>query len=108
MSIRGIDSQIMITRTPEAARDASLIQQRPEVNQQILAERQKVQIAQEQTRVKELEEKDMDGIRTDEDGGGGSGYDSHGGKHPEEEERDEKGRPGMLVPPGDNIFDIRI
>ena len=108
MSIKGIDTQIMITRTPDVSRDASIVQQRPEVNQQILAESQKILVAQEQKRVKETEEAEMEGIRPDEDGGGGSEYEGGGGKHPEEEERDEFGRPGMYVPAGNNILDIKI
>ena len=108
MSIKGIDTQIMITRTPDVARDASFVQQRPEVNQQILAESQKVQVAEDQKRVKETEEAEMEGIRPDEDGGGGSQYEGSGGNNPEEEERDEFGRPGMYVPASNNILDIRI
>ena len=108
MSIKGIDTQIMITRTPDVSRDASIVQQRSEVNQAILAESQKVQTAQDQKRVKETEETEMDNVRTDEDGSAGNEYDGRGGKHPEEEEKDEFGRPGMYVPAGNNILDIRI
>ena len=109
MSIRGIDTQIMITRTPDVSRDASIVQQRPETNQAILAESQKVVVAQDQTRVKETEETEMDNVRTEEDGSGGNEYDGSGGsKHPEEEEKDEFGRPGFYVPASNNILDIRI
>jgi len=107
MSIRGIDSQIMITRSPDFARENSAIQHRPEVNQQILAEQQKVTAAQEQSRVKQTEEAEMEGIRTEEDGGGNSEYDGSGGHAPEEEE-DELSKPGMLVPPSNHILDIII
>ena len=107
MSIRGIDTQIMITRSPDFARENSAIQQRPEVNQQLLAEQQKVASAQDQGRVKATEEAEMEGIRTDEDGGGEGEYDGQGGHAPEEEE-DELSQPGMLVPPSNNILDIRI
>ena len=107
MSIRGIDTQIMITRSPDFARENSAVQQRPEVNQQQLAEQQKVTAAQEQSRVKGTEEAEMEGIRTDEDGGGNSEYDGQGGHAPEEEE-DEFSQPGMFVPPSNNILDIRI
>ena len=108
MSIKGIDSQIMITRTPDFARETSFVQQRPEVNQQILAEQQKIAVAQEQGRVKETEEAEMEGIRAEEDGSGGGEYDGKGGHAPDEEDDEELFRPGMFVPPSNNILDIRI
>ena len=110
MSIKGIDSQIMITRSPDILRDASFVQQRPEINQQILAEQQRTQASQDQNRVKTLEEAEMEGIRTEEDGGGRNEYDGRGGHRPSDEDElvDETGRPGMYVPAGNNIFDIRI
>jgi hypothetical protein len=108
MAIKGIDTQIMITRTPDVARDASFTAQRPEVNQQILAESQKILVAQEQIRVKEIEETEMEEIRADEDGSRGNEYEGNGGKNPHEEEKDEFGRPGFYVPAGNNILDIRI
>ena len=107
MSIRGIDSQIMITRSPDFARETSFVQQRPEVNQQILAEQQKITVAQEQTRVKETEEAEMEGIRTDEDGGNESEYDSHGRRRKKSKE-EETNNPVFLVPPSNNILDIRV
>ena len=108
MSIRGIDTQIMITRTPDVSRDASIVQQRPETNQAILAEQQKILVSQERTRVKETEETEMDNVRTDEDGSGDNEYEGSESKHPEEEEKDEFGRPGLYVPASNNILDIRI
>ena len=109
MSIRGIDTQIMITRTPDISKDTSVVQQRPEINQQILAEQRKIFVAQDQKRVQVLEETEMDRIRTEEDGGGSGGYGGSGGRgYKEREETDENGRPGFYVPAGNNIFDIRI
>jgi len=107
MSIKAIDSQIMITRTPEAARDASIVQQRPETDQRILAEQQKAQDARDQGRVKETEETEMEGIRTDEDGGNESEYDSHGRRRKKSKE-EETNNPVFLVPPSNNILDIRV
>ena len=108
MSIRGIDTQIMITRSPDVSKDTSVIQQRPETNQLILAEQQKLQAAQDQSRVKEVEEAEMEEIRTDEDGSGSGGNEGRKGENPEDEEKDELGRPGLYVPAGNNILDIMI
>ena len=110
MSIKGIDTQIMITRTPEVSRDASIVQQRPEVNQALLAEQRNKAIARDETRVKELEEPaEAERIRTDEDGGGNNAYYGQDGSNQGEDGlTDEKGRPGMLVPPRDHILDILV
>ena len=110
MSIKGIDSQIMITRSPDFAKDNSAMMQRPEVNQQILAEQQRILVEQAQNRVNQTEEAEMEGIRTEEDGGNEAEYDSNEKKRkkPQEEEKDERGNPLFLVPPGNNILDIRI
>ena len=109
MSIKAIDSQMMITRTPEAARDASIVQQRPDTDQRILAEQQKAQDARDQTRVKETDETEREGIRTDEDGENDGAYDGRGKKNKKQhEEKDERGNPLFLVPPGNNILDIRV
>ena len=109
MSIRGIDTQIMITRSPDFSKDVSTVQQRPETNQQILAEQQKITAAQEQAQVKALDESEMEGIRTEEDGSGGGEYDGKGGHKPnEEEDPDDFMKPGMYVPPSNNILDIMV
>ena len=109
MSIRGIDTQIMITRLPDFSKDASVVQQRPETNQQILAEQQKINAAQEQTQVKALEESEREEVRTEEDGSRGNEYDGSGGHKPDEEEDpDDFMKPGMYVPPSNNILDIMV
>jgi len=106
MSIRGIDTQIMISRLTDNARDTSAMQKRPEVLQQTLAAHAKVTDAQEQTRVAKTIESEMERIRTevDEEGGAeageGEGHHGHGKKKEEEVSKD------MLVPAGNNIIDI--
>jgi hypothetical protein len=107
MSIRGIDAQIMIARTAELSRETSTMQTRPEVNQQLLAEQQKAAAAQDAKRVTQLEEPETDGMRTEKDGGGNNSYEGSG-EGQSHEELDENHKPGMLVPPSENILDIRI
>jgi len=106
MSIKGIDTQIMVTRTPDVARDASALIKRPEVNQEFLAVQQKAADAHNQSRVKGTEQSEMETIRTDVDGGGYGG----GGSEGQENENEEDGEipMGMRVPPGNNLIDIRV
>jgi len=106
MSIKGIDTQIMISRLPDNARDTSIIQKRPEVVQEFLAAQTKISNAQDQSRVIRTTETEMEEIRTDVEEGGGSGAGA-GGFGAEEKDNDEVD-PDMLVPPGNNMIDIRV
>ena len=108
MSIKGIDTQIMITRSNEYSRDASAMQKRPEVTQQNIAAQQKVTVAEDQTRVAKTLETENDRIRTDADGGGGGAHGGSEGREQGEDGWDEDDGPGMYVPPSNNIFDIRV
>jgi len=108
MSIRGIDTQIMINRSPDMAKDASAIQKRPELQQEFLAAAQKAADAQAQSKVSRTTEAEMERIRTDVDGGGNG---AAGGEGDGSESKDnEKGEPDkdMLVPPGNNVIDIKV
>ena len=108
MSIKGIDAQIMITRTPDYARDASAAQKRPEMTQDFLAAQTKMHDAIAKGRVAGSEQSEMETIRTDVDGGSGSSYEGEGeGKHGEGGEDGEIPR-DLRVPPGNNIIDIRV
>ena len=51
MSIKSIDSQIMIARTTDFSRDNSAIQKKPELAQEFLAVQEKLTVAQDQSRV---------------------------------------------------------
>jgi len=109
MSIKGIDTQIMITRSADFAREASAMQKRPEMTQDFLAVKQKMNDAHDQSRVKGTEQTEMEGIRTDVEGGAGSGYDSFEGEQENEEDgQDGEIPPGLRVPPGNNLIDIKI
>jgi len=106
MSIKGIDSQIMIARTTDFARETSALQKKPEIVQDYLAVREKIAEAQQQTRVAKTLETEPTKLHPDDDGGGGGGYGGeaeHGG-----DEIDEEIDEDMLVPPGNNVIDIKI
>jgi len=109
MSIKSIDTQIMINRSSDLARDASAMQKRPELQQEFLAAQQKIASAQSQSRVSGTTETEMEHIRTDVDGGSGGAQGGEG----EDSESEENGQGGqsaknMLVPPGNNLIDIKV
>jgi len=107
MSIRGIDTQIMITRTADFARETSSTQRQPETNLEHLASQTKVESAHDQSKVAATTESDMDNIRTDVDGEG-SGAAGGGGSGKEEEEMTEEQKREFLVAPPDHdqLIDI--
>jgi len=99
----------MINRSPDLAKDASAIQKKPEIQQEFLAAAQKAADAHNQARVSRTTEAEMENIRTDVDGGGngaaggeGEGSESDDNVQGGESDRD------MLVPPGNNVIDIKV
>lgn len=108
MSIKGIDTQIMISRLPDNSKDTSAVQKKPEVWQDQLGQQSKINDAQMQSKVAKTSESEMEAIRpdVDEGGSGAGGYDGSQGSGRGEE--DEKPKPGMLVPPDRHIIDITI
>jgi len=109
MSIRGIDTQIMITRATDFVRDASTTQRHPEVSQEHAALQAKADSAHDQSRVTATTESEMENIRTDVDGEG-SGAAGGEGSQREEEEMTEEQKAELLVAPADHdqIIDITI
>ena len=109
MSIRGIDTQIMITRATDFVKDTSAIQRHPETSQEHLANQGKIESTIDQSRVKETTESEMENIRTDVDGGG-SGAAGGEGSEQEEEEMTEEQKKELLVAPAnyDQIIDITV
>ena len=107
MSIRGIDTQIMITRTADFARETSSTQRQPETTQEHLAAQTKVESSHDQSRVAATTESDMENIRTDVDGEG-SGAAGGEGSQQEEEEMTEDQKKELLVAPAphDQLIDI--
>lgn len=107
MSIKGIDTQIMITRLPDNARDTSALQKRPEVAQDIMAVREKIIDVEKQTRVAKMSESEMEKIHADNEGGGG-GYGSEGGAGDGKHNYGEEPDAGAYVPSEKHIIDITI
>ena len=107
MSIRGIDTQIMITRTSDFVRETSSAQRQPEVSQEHLANQGKIESTHDQSRVKETTETENEEIRTDKDGAG-SGAAGGDGSGQEEEEMTEEQKRELLVAPADHdqLIDI--
>ncbi|MCL2226428.1 MAG: hypothetical protein FWB97_02220 [Oscillospiraceae bacterium] len=110
MAIRGIDTQIMITRSADLARDVGAMAKRPELSQEQMGELQKIAVAHDLKKVQETAEAEMDKLRTDKDGSNGaSGGDGGGGGAETSEEGKEGGvERTMLVPASDNVIDITI
>ena len=111
MSIRGIDTQIMITRSSDFVRETSNIQKHPEVTQEHLAAQAKIESDVDQSRVLATTEAENENIRTDVDeeregsaGGEGSGQSS--------QEEDDTGEvaPELRVAPAayDQLIDIVV
>jgi len=109
MSIRGIDTQMMITRLPDNVKEASDIQKRPEHAQQSLAYQAKLNEAQEQMRIAKTMGAEMENIRTDVDGSSGNAYEGEGSESGvSDENEDSESENTLMVPPGSNTIDIRV
>ena len=108
MSIKGIDTQIMITRLPDNVRDTSALMKKPEVTQQFLAAQGKINDAHDQARVTRTQESEMEKIRTDVDEDSEGGYGGGDGGEKQEKGENKETLPELLVPPGNNVIDIRV
>ena len=108
MSIKGIDTQIMITRLTDNVRDTSVLQKRPEVEQNQLAEQGRVYDAQQQSKVVKMAASEMEKIRTDVDGGSGGAAGGGEGSGERREDPDDELELKTLAPPDQHIIDIRI
>lgn len=108
MSIKGIDTQIMISRLPDNAKDTSALQKRPEVWQDQLGAQGRVNDAHSQSKVAKTSESEMEEIRTDVEGGGGSSYDGDGAEGSHKHRKAGEPEPGTLVPSEKHIIDIKI
>ena len=106
MSVKSIDTQIMVARTTDFARDASAMQKRNEAVQDYLAFREKINDAQNQSRIAKTPESKLSKLDDDKNGSGANsgGSGSGTGKGKESEDSDED----MFVPSGDSIIDIKV
>ena len=107
MSIKGIDTQIMITRAADFARDNSALLKKPELNQDYLAVQAKAYNAQEKKRIVKTTEIELKKLRP-EDGGGGNQGGWDGDSRSARNGREDVLNSETLVPPGDNMIDIRV
>ena len=107
MAIRGIDTQIMMNRMPENAKETSELMKRPVVVQDAMAQQSKINDAQDQSRVSKMSESEMEKLRADVEGGSDNEYEGEGGRH-RKKKHEEEIDPTMLVPAGDNVIDIII
>ena len=110
MSIKGIDTQIMITRASDFVREASSAQRQPELNQEHAAAQHKVESTQDQSRVSATNEAEQDAIQTDADGSGSGAAGGEGSGQGEEEEMTEEQKRELLVAPAaiDQIIDLYL
>ena len=108
MSIKSIDSQIMVARTADFARENSAVQKRTEIIQDSLAARERLNDVHDQSRVVGTIEADPLELRPDEDGGLGAAYEEGSGSEENKEEEPEYSEKDFMVPPSNNIIDIRV
>ena len=105
MSIKSIDSQIMVARTADFARDSSALQKRPEIAQDTLADREIINDAENQSRVAGTADAEQVEMMPDGDGSSGAAY---GDGFAEDSEEQSNPDTDFLVPPSNNIIDIIV
>ena len=107
MAIRNIDAQIMLQRTTDVAREASILQRQPTAAQEHAAAQNKADSALAQKKVQSAPEVVMENIRPDADGGGLGAAGSGAGEGSDEEEVvAEDIDDDLLLPPSDEIHII--
>ena len=106
MSVKSIDTQIMVARTADIARDTSHAAKRHEAAQEYLAFKEKINDAQNQTRIAKTPESRLSKLHDDKNGGGGQS----GGEGAEtgQGRKDEDPGEDMYVPSGDSTIDIKV
>jgi len=107
MSIGAIDKQIMIVRLLDRVWDASAEQKRAERTQEFHAHLGKTMGAKERSRVKATSPVGMDNIRATFDGQGSNGGENAEGYALDRYKQSEMIDPGMTVPGGENLIDIK-
>ena len=111
--IRGIDTQIMIARTTDVARDSAVIGKFGDVAQDNTAMKAKLDAMREEQTVQKEEETDRADLRPDEDGNLGAEYEAS--EHQQRQQAEEDiyegdGMPavGTYVPRSINLIDITV
>jgi len=97
----------MVARTTDFVRETSAMLKRPEVLQDYLAVKEKINDAEEQSKVTKTAETEteLEKLRPDEGGGDGGGY---GGSHEYSGKKEDETDDDLLVPAGDSVIDIRV
>ena len=108
MAIRGIDTQIMMNRLTDNVKEASELLKRPEVVQDLLGNRGRINDAQEQQRVAKMSETAMESIRADVDGGSSNEYEETGGEKHNAEQENTEAPQEFYVPAERHYVDIKI
>ena len=108
MSIRGIDTQIMLQRLPDNVKEASDLLKRPEIMQDMLGNQGKLNDVVDQTRVAKLSEAEMEQIRADVDEGSGNEYEESENRHPAKDEEEHNADSEFFVPKERHIIDITV
>ena len=107
MSVNSIDTQIMVARTADYSRDTSAIQRKPEISQEQLAFREKINDAQDQSRIAKMSESKLSELR-DEESGGGAGYEGRRNPHSGGKEKGDTSGEDMFVPSAEHKIDITV
>lgn len=109
MSINAIDTQIMVQRTTDTVKDASVLHKNPQINQEFAADRTNAQSVLNQSTVQEATESEMQNIRTDVDGEN-TGEGGSGSEKEEKDEEDDEVPPELMVAPAaiEQIIDIMV
>ena len=108
MSIKGIDSQIMITRAADFARDNSALLKKPETDQDYMTIQAKAFNSMEAKKVEKTQEAELQKLRTDEDGGGNGAAGGGGPGQGKKKQGEEPAGKDHLVPPGEHKIDIKV
>ena len=107
MSIKGIETQIMINRLPDYAKDASALYKRTEVFQDHIAKQAKANDAKEQTKVVKTNESGLEALHPEDDDSGGN---AAGGFEEETEQGYNKDSDidNLMVPGEEHVIDIKV
>lgn len=108
MSIKGIDTQMMITRAAELTNEASVQVRKGDMSQEFLAIHQKAVAEHDQQSVKGPQKAEQADVKLDQDGSGSGAASSGGGRGSGQREDDRPDPLDQLVPGGQNTIDIKI
>jgi len=98
----------MISRLTDSVRDTSALQKRPELHQDALAARARVDDAHDQEKVLKTGESEMEKIRADVEGGAGNGYGAGGGSKKENDDQEGELNAGLPTAAERHFIDIMI